>query len=125
MIRSTLLTIASLFLSLAAQAGTITLNDKVCTATRMCYGVPNNAIPAKDIFLNANAGYGNFNVTVDGVNYHGVGDVSSDFTLPACNTGGICITVSTQWKHWTTQDRSGHNLLVQHWELLGGTITTP
>lgn len=107
----------------SAQAQTITLQDTGCTATRMCYAVPNDA--GADVFINANASTGSFNATIDGVNYHGVGDVSSDFTLPACSADGVCLMASARWKHWTTRVRSGHNLIVQHWELLGGSLVFP
>ena len=116
--------------SLTANAEDITLSAEPCTATRICYNVPNDGGLTID-YLTASAQYGRVIISIDGVTYDS--GLYAVYPMPELTLSnvrlyagdGSMMTLNATYTHYSTLNHSGHNYWVQHWALDGGTVTVP
>ena len=112
-----LLALASLLLSLSAQAETITLQPSGCGLTRYCLDVANDA--GADIAIYAGPTYANRTLYLNGVAY--TGPNTSPSVLYAVD--GSWLTLSTEFSSYVTCTKSGRGQHCStHWTLTGGAV---
>jgi len=131
---------ALLVLPLALVSGptsptTVELKATSCTASRICYSVPNNGFnsdgtPVVIDYISASATYGRVTASINGVLWdsglYAVYPMLLDLkNVDLHDSTGHHVILSARYTHWVTLNQSGHNFYVQHWRLDSGTIFFP
>lgn len=100
----------------------ITLASVICSVVAVC------ANPAPNVeSINFDSTHQRVTASIDGVIYDS-GLYGCHFSVDAqyevlCQLiGPTTVTIDAQMKHWTTRF-GGHPVIVQHYQLLGGTIS--
>ena len=129
---TTMKTVAALTFALttfAAQAQNINLMPTSCTGTCSCSAVNNDALAPDGSALSIehfsySTYYKRMTMSIEGKLWDsGLWAATSSTKVQLYDGLGGHITVTADFKRWSTLHRSGHNYYVQHCALTSGTVT--